>query len=139
MAPNNHAYGEESWDLLKSWIDQGVHIYNAWNLVLDSYGWSINEVRPWPQNAVLAVDPVDGALQITPYYYVMRHVAQYVDVGAVRVGIDGDALAFQNPDDSVVAILRTSEPGVQTVAIDGALLEYEAAGNGWVTVIWEGQ
>lgn len=139
MAPNNHAYGEESWDLIKSWIDVGVQVYNAWNLVLDSYGWSLNVVRPWPQNAVLAVDTVLGTLQVTPYYYVLRHLGQYVEAGAVRVAVNGDALAFQNPDTSVVAILRTTEPGLQTVAIDGTLLQYESAGNGWVTVVWEGE
>jgi glucosylceramidase len=139
MAPNNHAYGEESWDLLKSWIDEGVHAYNAWNLVLDNYGWALNEVRLWPQNAMLTVDANDGTLRVTPYYYVMRHVAQYVEVGATRVGIEGDALAFQNPDNSVVAILRTTEAGTGTLSIDGTLLRYEASGSGWVTVVWAAQ
>lgn len=141
MAPNNHAYGEESWDLIKSWLEDGVHIYSAWNMVLDTGGFNLDEVRPWPQNALLAVDTGAGSLQITPYYYVFRHVAQYVDAGGVRIGVTGgNALAFKNPDNSIVTIMfnEGQSPSQTTLSIDGTLVQFEIPARGWATVNWQG-
>jgi glucosylceramidase len=140
QAPNNHAYGEESWDLIKDWIDDGVHIYSAWNMVLDTGGFNLDDVRRWPQNAMLAVDVNAGTLQVTPYYYVFRHVAQYVEVGAVRVGINGNALAFKNADGSVVAIMfnEGTSASQATLSIDGTMLQFEIPARGWATVNWQG-
>jgi len=135
-APNNHAYGEESWDLLKQWIDDGVHIYSAWNMVLDHEGFNLDQVRPWPQNAMLAVNKGTGELNVTPYYYVFRHVAQYVEVGAVRVGINGNALAFKNSDNSVVAIMfnEGSSASDATLSVDGRMVQFSIPARGWATV-----
>lgn len=136
MAPNNHAYGEESWDLMKQWIDSGVNIYSAWNMVLDHEGFNLDQVRPWPQNAMLAVNMGTGALQVTPYYYVFRHVAQYVEVGAVRVNINGNALAFKNTDNSVVAIMfnEGAAETQATLSVDGRMVQFTIPGRGWATV-----
>jgi glucosylceramidase len=141
MAPNNHAYGEESWDLIKSWIEDGVNIYSAWNMVLDHEGFNLDEVRPWPQNALLAVNLATGQLQITPYYYVFRHVAQYVDAGAVRIGVSGgNALAFRNPDNSIVTIMfnEGQSPAATTLSIDGTMVQFDIPARGWATVNWVG-
>jgi glucosylceramidase len=137
QAPNNHAYGEESWDLIKQWIDAGVSIYMAGNLVLDSRGFNLDVVRPWPQNALIAVDEEAGTYEVTPAYYVFRHVAQYVDIGANVVSIDGDALAFQNPDGSVVAVVYNQEETevAHTIDIDGTLLDFVVPSRGWATLI----
>ena len=43
-------------DLIVDWITAGVNIYSAWNMVLDTGGFSVDTMRPWPQNALLAVD-----------------------------------------------------------------------------------
>ncbi len=138
VAPNDFNYGQESWDLMKSWIDDGVNIYSAWNMVLDTHGTNLDAVRVWNQNAMLVVDRDAKKLIPTPYYYVFRHFAQYVDGDATRVGVNGEAVAFQNTkDNSVVVVMRTSSPGSQIVSIDGTLLQFEAAGNGWVTVNWK--
>jgi hypothetical protein len=74
MAPNNHAYGEESWDLITDWLEAGVNICTAWNMVLDTEGVNLDETRSWPQNALLAVDMQAKTLQVTPTYYVFRHI-----------------------------------------------------------------
>src|SRR5690606_26053339 len=50
--PNDHAYGEESWGLIKEWVQAGVNAYSAWNMVLDTRGQNLDEERPWPQNAL---------------------------------------------------------------------------------------
>ena len=43
-APNDHAYGEESWGYLKDWIGRGVTAYSAWNMVLDTVGKNLDMV-----------------------------------------------------------------------------------------------
>ncbi len=137
LAPNDFNYGQESWDLIRDWISLGVNIYSAWNMVLDTHGTNLDYERVWNQNALLVVDRDAKTLKVTPTYWVFRHLAQFVDVGAVRVEINDDALAFQNPDGSVVAVMRTTAAGPQIVSIDGTLLQFEASGNGWATVNWK--
>jgi glucosylceramidase len=138
MAPNNHAYGEESWDLITNWIEGGVHVYSAWNMVLDTVGMNLDQTREWPQNALLAVDLQARTLQVTPAYYVFRHCAQYVAPGATRIGTSGgDALAFRNTDGSIVTIMYNSGGSRQTtVAVGGATLQFSIPGRGWATVYW---
>jgi glucosylceramidase len=139
-APNDHAYGLRSWQLLKSWISSGVNSYSAWNMVLDTIGRSLDDVRPWNQNAPLAVDVTAGTLIETPAYYVLRHVAQYVEAGAVRVSAQGgDALAFKNPDGSIVTVMHNAgaEAAATTLAVGGTSLSFSIPAQGWATVNWQ--
>jgi glucosylceramidase len=133
-APNNHAYGEESWDLIKSWIDKGVTSYSAWNMVLDKAGFNLDKVRPWPQNALIVVDGTN--VRYTAAYYVFRHVAEYVDPGASVLVTDGNALAFKNPDGAVVTIMYNSadQPSGTTLSVDGTLFQVTIPAHGWATV-----
>jgi glucosylceramidase len=140
MAPNNHAYGEESWDLIKAWIEAGVNIYSAWHMVLDTEGFNLDESRKWPQNALLAVDTNAKTLKVTPAYYVFRHVGQYVEPGAVRVGVTGgNALAFKNPDGSIVTAMYNSgsSPSQTTLSVGGHTLSFQIPARGWATVDWQ--
>jgi len=135
-APNDQAYGVESWGLLRDWIKNGVNAYSAWNMVLDTVGRSLDTVRPWAQNALLAVDTSGKKLIITPTYYVFRHLSQYVDPGAKLVGTSGgDALAFKNPDGSITTVMFNSG-GAKTaiVAVGGKKLQFSMPGNGWATI-----
>ena len=135
--PNDHAYGVESWGLIKEWIEAGAHIYSAWNMVLDTQGHNLDTDRPWPQNALLVVDRGAQTLTETAAYYVFRHLSQFVDVGATRVGVSGgDALAFENPDGSLVAVLHNSGGSVAdtTVAIGGTTVQISVPAQGWATV-----
>ena len=138
-APNDHAYAVESWGLISSWIKAGVTSYSAWNMVLDTVGRNMDTVRPWPQNALLTVDTTAKKLTITPAYYVFRHLSQYVDPGAKVVGTSGgDALAFKNPDGTIVAVLYNSG-GAKTsiVSIGGKKLQFSMPANGWATINWK--
>ena len=144
MAPNNHAYGEESWDELRDWIKAGVHSYNAWNMVLDTKGFNLDKLREWPQNALLAVDRDKKTLQVTATYYVFRHIGQYVDTGAVRLGTSNqndNALAFQNPNGSIVTIVFNSNnnDAQTTVSVSGKKYQFNVPGKGWATLVvnWE--
>ncbi len=135
-APNDQAYGVESWGLIRDWIKKGVNAYSAWNMVLDTVGRSLDTVRPWAQNALLAVDTSAKKLIITPAYYAFRHASQYVDPGAKVVATSGgDALAFKNPDGTIVAVMFNSG-GAKTsiVAIGGKKWQFDMPGNGWATV-----
>ena len=80
-APNDQAYAVESWGLIRDWIKAGVTAYSAWNMVLDTVGNGIDTTRVWPQNALLTVDTASKTLNVTPAYYVFRHLSQFVDAG----------------------------------------------------------
>src|SRR6478736_454107 len=134
-APNNHAYGEESWDLIKSWIDKGVSGYSAWNMVLDKGGFNLDKSRPWPQNALIVVDGT--TIKYTAAYYVFRHLAEYVEPGATVLKVTGgNALAFKNPDGQVVTVLYNSGASAANtvVSVDGTMYQVSVPSHGWATV-----
>jgi len=134
-APNDFAYGVESWGYIRDWIKKGVNHYSAWNMVLDTVGRSLDTVRPWAQNALLAVDVSAKTLLITPTYYVFRHVSQYADPGGKVVGTSSnDAIAFKNPDGSVVAVIYANAAKTITVSIKGKKLQFQMPGQGWATL-----
>jgi glucosylceramidase len=136
-APNNYNYAIESWGLFKDWIDGGANGYSAWNMVLDHVGRNLDEQRPWPQNALISFRQ-DGSINITPYYYVYRHVAQYAEPGGKRIRVTGgNALAFKNPDGSVMVAMYNSGAAQQvTLSIGGTMMQFMAPNNGWATVNW---
>jgi glucosylceramidase len=134
-APNDFAYGVESWGYLRDWIKLGVNHYAAWNMVLDTVGRSLDEVRPWAQNALLAVDVPAQRLIVTPAYYVFRHFSQYTDVGGKVVQTSSnDAVAFKNPDGTIVAVIYANAAKNITVAIGGKKLQIQMPGQGWATL-----
>jgi glucosylceramidase len=137
MAPNDQAYAVEGWGLIRDWIRAGVTAYSAWNMVLDTVGVGIDTKRAWPQNALLTVDTTLGTLNLTPTYWVFRHFSQFVATGAKVVGTSGgDAVAFKNPDGSIVAVLFNSGAAkTMTVAAAGLKLQFAMPGNGWATVV----
>jgi glucosylceramidase len=136
-APNDFAYAVESWGLIRDWIKAGVSSYSAWNMVLDTAGLGIDTTRVWPQDALLTVDTSAKTLNVTPAYYVFRHLAQFVAPGATVVATSGgDAVGFKNPDGSVVAVIyNAGSARTYTVAIAGQKLQFAIPGNGWATVV----
>jgi glucosylceramidase len=131
---NDHLYGEESWQLIRDWIVSGVNSYSAWNMVLDTVGMSLDS---WPQNALLVVDRSAKTLTVTAAYYAFRHYSQYIAPGATRIAISGskDALAFKNPDGSIITEIYngTGSPKTTTIAVGGALYQFEVPSHGWAT------
>ena len=136
-APNDQAYAVESWGLIRDWIKAGVTAYSAWNMVLDTVGVGIDTTRVWPQNALLTVDTSTKTLNITPTYYVFRHFSQFVATGAkVAATSGGDAVAFKNPDGSMVTVMYNSGSSkTMTLASAGKKLQFTMPGNGWATVV----
>jgi glucosylceramidase len=134
LAPNDHAYGVESWTHLRQWIQGGAVSYTAGNLVLDEVGWGNRRETVWAQNALLVVE--DGALRITPAYYVFRHLSAFVEPGARVIGVTGaDALAFKNPDGRVVVVIYNAEEASQAiVSVSGRKVAIDLPENGWATL-----
>jgi glucosylceramidase len=136
MPQNDHAYGEESWQLIRDWIVAGVNAYSAWNMVLDTRGRSLAN---WPQNALLVVDRTAKTLTATAAYYAFRHYSRYIAVGATRIGATGtkDALAFENPDGSIVTEVYNggSAAKTTTVGVGGALYQFGIPAHGWATLV----
>jgi glucosylceramidase len=132
-APNDFSYGNDTWGYIKGAIQNGLTAYNAWNMVLDPGGLGIDDTRKWPQNALIVAN--SGSLTMTPAYYVYRHFSQFVDPGAKVVGVSGgDAVAFKNPDGSLVAVMHsTSANNSYVVSIGGKKLQF-AMPNGWATI-----
>jgi glucosylceramidase len=135
-APNDLAYAQESWGLIRDAIKGGVTAYNAWNMVLDNVGLGNDTSRKWAQNALLTV--ANNTITQTPTYYVFRHLSQYVAAGAKVVSASGsnDALAFKNPDGTFVAVVySTSAKTNYTVSLAGKKVQFSMPANGWATVV----
>jgi glucosylceramidase len=139
QAPNDQAYGVESWKYIRNAITKGkVTSYSAWNMVLDKSGLGIDTSRDWKQDALLVAD--GGKVNPTPAYYVFRHLSQYVQPGASVVGTSGgDAVAFKNPDGSLVAVVYNSGAENKTfiVKIGGKMLQFDMPGDSkgaWATI-----
>jgi glucosylceramidase len=136
-APNDQAYGKESWDLIKQWINAGVTQYSAWNMVLDTVGKGIDTSRDWAQNALLTVNVSSKTLIQTPTFQVFRHCSQFLQPGAKVVGTSGgDALAFKNPDGTIIAVMYNSGGAKNAIVqIAGKKLQFSIPGSGWATVV----
>ncbi|HLK93814.1 MAG TPA: glycoside hydrolase family 30 beta sandwich domain-containing protein [Polyangia bacterium] len=136
-APNDQAYGIESWGYISKAIRAGVTSYNAWNMILDTVGKGNDLIRQWSQDSLLVVNTSSKALIVTPAYYVFRHCSQYVQVGAqVLTTNGGDSIAFKNPDGSEVAVMYNSGSASSsyTVAIKGSKYQFSMPSQGWATV-----
>jgi glucosylceramidase len=136
MAPNDQAYGVESWGYLRDAITKGkVTSYSAWNMVLDRIGLGNDTSRDWRQNALLVANGT--TITPTPAYYVFRHLSQYVVPGAAVVSTTGgDGVAFKNPDGSLVVATYNSGAANPNyvVAIGGKRFQFSMPGQGWATV-----
>ncbi|HLK93538.1 MAG TPA: glycoside hydrolase family 30 beta sandwich domain-containing protein [Polyangia bacterium] len=135
-APNDQAYAVETWGRIRDWIRAGVTAYSAWNMVLDTVGVGIDSTRVWPQNALLTVDTATATLNVTPAYYVFRHLSRFVAPGARVVAVrGGDALAFRNPGGGLVVVLYNAGAArMMTVEAAGQKLRFSMPAGGWATV-----
>jgi len=137
QAPNDQAYGVESWKYIRNAIKTvKVTAYNAWNMVLDPKGLGNDTSRDWKQDALLVAN--GSTVTATPAYYVFRHLSQYVTAGSANVvaTTGGDAVAFKNADGSIVAVMYNSGAANSSyvVAIGGKKFQFAMPSNGWATV-----
>lgn len=98
-----------SWDLLKHYLENGVSIYDYWNISLQEGGisrWG------WAQNSLVVVDAEAKTYRYTYEYYLIKHFSHFIKKGAVRLNLAGtmtEALAFLNPDGSIVLLCMEKE------------------------------
>lgn len=106
-----------AWDLLKENLDNGVEIYDYWNMSLFD-----GEVSTWgwQQNSLISVDYETGSYKYNYEYYEMKHASHFINPGAVYLGTSGShdqVLAFQNPDKSIVLLIAEKEGQAENVTI----------------------
>jgi glucosylceramidase len=130
---NTWEYAFYIFDLLRHYITNGVNAYVYWNMLLPPGGKS---TWGWLQNAMITIDPDTRKITCNPEYFVMKHFAHFIKPGAIRLGtegrLSGNAVAFRNPDASIVAVINNPFAGEQRVTLAiggvrvGALLEAQS-------------
>ncbi|WP_238858783.1 glycoside hydrolase family 30 protein [Clostridium sp. YIM B02569] len=112
---NSWEYAEYVFNLMWTYFINGVSAYTYWNMVLEEEGIS---TWGWKQNSLITVTK-DNDVKYNPEYYLMRHFSKYIKQGATMKGLKGDfagnALAFENPDGSVVLELLNPFDELQEV------------------------
>ncbi|MBE5950985.1 MAG: glucosylceramidase [Lachnospiraceae bacterium] len=115
FADSNEVYKAEMYahDILGNLL-AGANGYMDWNLLLDELGGP-NHVKNFCAAPVMC-DTKTGTMEKRLSYYYIGHFSRYIRRGAVRVATTRftdkvEAVAFQNPDGSLVTVLlnRTEE------------------------------
>ena len=110
MPGNDIKYAGFTWDKIRDWLRAGVSVYELWNLVLQPDGKSIDSKKPWPQNALITVDPATREVRYTPLFGAVGSFSKFVTPGSRMVETEGlsaeaDAAAFIDPAGRVVVVL----------------------------------
>ena len=114
---NDWGHAMHCWDLMCHYLGNGVSIYDYWNMALKKDGLSH---WGWRQNSLVVVDAEKRTWSWSHEYYVLKHLSRYVRRGAKRIMLDGDpraAMAFVNPDGSVVVALRNPASALSRVTV----------------------
>jgi len=114
---NDWAYTSYCWQLMKSYFRNGVCAYMYWNIALAQ---GVPSTWGWKQNSLISVDTATGKFRYTHDYYLFKHLTHFVEVGAHRIDTSGtcdDALAFRNPDGTLVLLLRNESAHPQRIAV----------------------
>ena len=126
-----------AWDLLKHNMDNGVSIYEYWNMALFD-----GEVSTWgwQQNSLISVDYETGSYRYNYEFYEMKHISHYVQPGAVYLGTSGsmeEAMAFRNPDGSIVVLVaeKTGEPRKLTITAGKKNVTVNVPANSVSTIV----
>jgi glucosylceramidase len=114
---NDWKYCTYAWSLMKHYLTNGANSYLYWNISLKEGGisrWG------WRQNSLVTVNEAKQTYRFNYEYYLLKHVSHYVQPGAKRLATSGpyaDLLAFQNPDQSLVLVLRNEASTPRTVRL----------------------
>lgn len=123
---NNWSGLIHSWNLLKHFIDNGVSVYDYWNMALLEGGvsrWG------WAQNSLVVVDSVNNSYRWTPEFYLLKHISHFVVPGARYIRSSGDgamlSLAFLNPDGRIVVVMTEQEGRDRWIKVTRPTMEDE--------------
>ena len=134
---NSWSYSGYCWQLMKHYFRSGACAYMYWNISTANGGMS---TWGWEQNSLVSVDAAAKTYRYNHDYYLLKHLTHFVDVGArslVTAGTCDDALAFVNPDNSLVLLMRNELAHSQRVEVKvrnrAAMVELPADSIGTVT------
>jgi glucosylceramidase len=135
---NNWSYTGYCWQLMKHYFRSGASAYMYWNISTANGGMS---TWGWAQNSLVSVDSAAKSSRYTHDYYLLKHLSHFVDLGArnlVTSGTCDDAIAFVNPDGSIVWLIRNELAHPQRVEVhvrnQAAMVELPADSIGTVTM-----
>jgi len=114
---NSWSYTGYCWQLMKDYFRNGACAWMYWNIALALGGKS---TWGWAQNSLVSVDTQAKTFRYNHDYYLLKHLTHFVDVGAVPIAVNGtcdDALAFQNPNGAIIALIRNELPHSQLVQV----------------------
>jgi glucosylceramidase len=114
---NDWAYTSYCWQLMKTYFRNGACSYMYWNIALAQGAPS---TWGWKQNSLVSVDTAAGTFRYTHDFYLFKHLTHFVDVGSHRVETSGtcdDALAFRNPNGTLVVLFRNELAHAQRITV----------------------
>ncbi|MBV8631051.1 MAG: beta-glycosidase [Silvibacterium sp.] len=115
---NTWGYTGYCWQLMKHYFRSGATGYMYWNISTAQGGMS---TWGWAQNSLVSVDTGAKKFRFNHDYYLLKHLTHFVDPGARTLETTGtcdDALAFANPEGSVVVLVRNELSHSQLVEAD---------------------
>jgi glucosylceramidase len=135
---NNWRYTGYCWQLMKHYFRSGASAYMYWNIATANGGMS---TWGWAQNSLVSVDSAAKSFGYTHDYHLLKHLTHFVDLGArnlVTSGTCDDAIAFVNPDGSIILLIRNELAHPQRVEIhvktQAAMVELPADSIGTLRV-----
>jgi glucosylceramidase len=114
---NSWSYTSYCWQLMKHYFRSGASAYLYWNISTAKGGLS---TWGWSQNSLVSVDAASKTFHYNHDYYLLKHLTHFVDPGARCVDVTGtcdDSLAFENPDHTVVVLVRNALSRAQIVQL----------------------
>jgi glucosylceramidase len=137
---NKWSYTGYCWHLMKHYLRTGASAYMYWNISVADAGTS---TWGWAQNALVSVDSASKKYRYNHDYYLLKHLTHFVELGArilQTTGTCDDALAFVNPDKSVVLLIRNelSHPQRVEVHVQDKSAMVELPADSIATTVMEG-
>lgn len=114
---NQWSYTAYCWQLMKHYFRSGASAYMYWNISTADGGTS---TWGWAQNSLVSVGSASKTYRYNHDYYLLKHLTHFVNLGAsnlLTTGTCDDALAFVNPDDSLVLLIRNEQAHPQRVEV----------------------
>lgn len=108
---------EHIWDTMVHYFKYGVRSWFYWNTALRE---GVPSAWGWKQNSLVTVNPQTKTYRYTPEFYLLKHASHYVQHGAKYVNLAGtyaNAMAFVNPDGSVIVLLANQKDQPQAVTL----------------------
>ncbi|NIE81756.1 glycoside hydrolase family 30 beta sandwich domain-containing protein [Asaia sp. As-1742] len=137
---NDWRYCRYIWRLMLHFFNNGVSVYDYWNIALENDAAS---TWGWKQNSLITVNSSSGAITYNYEYYLLKHFSHFIRPDAVRfeaiswTGYD-NALAFLNKDRTVVLILHNDMSSPMPVRIrlsDEQVLQAELPSDSFNTFV----